>query len=121
MLPRAYLTVSRSDLPSCLAWPSGELLIGRSRVALLVGGKPRRIQVPSGNQAFTVVIYSIVPGGHEIPINIIVEDGGEYRLSIAFDDRTAQQQWVATDLHGVVWPQIEGHCLGYSVKNYFAV
>jgi heme-degrading monooxygenase HmoA len=48
-------------------------------------------------------------------------EGGEYRLSIAFDDRTAQQQWVATDLHGVVWPQIEGHCLGYSVKNYFAV
>ena len=50
-----------------------------------------------------------------------IEDGGEYRLSIAFDDRTAQQQWVATDLHGVVWPQMEGHCLGYSVKNYFAV
>ena len=50
-----------------------------------------------------------------------VEDGGEYRLSIAFDDRTAQQQWVATDLHNAVWPQMEGHCLGYSVKNFFAV
>ncbi len=50
------------------------------------------------------------------------EDGGaEYLLSIAFDDRAAQQRWVATELHQVVWPQIENHCMGYSVKNYFAV
>jgi heme-degrading monooxygenase HmoA len=49
------------------------------------------------------------------------DGGGEYRLSIAFDDRASQQQWVATDVHQKVWPQMEGHCLGYSVRNYFAV
>jgi hypothetical protein len=79
MLPRAYLTVSRLDLPCCLAWPSGELLVGYSRVALLVGGKPRRIQVPPGNQTFTVVIYSILPGAHEVTITFTVEEGGDYR------------------------------------------
>ncbi len=51
------------------------------------------------------------------------EDNGEgdYRLSIAFDDRALQQQWVATDLHQKVWPQMEDQCVNYSVKNYNAV
>lgn len=50
------------------------------------------------------------------------EDGdGAYRLSIAFDDRPSQQKWVASDLHQTVWPQMESHCLQYSVRNYFAV
>jgi heme-degrading monooxygenase HmoA len=49
------------------------------------------------------------------------EEGDEYRLSIAFEDRASQQKWVATDLHATVWPRIEGHCLKYSVKNYYAV
>jgi|HubBroStandDraft_1064217.scaffolds.fasta_scaffold295271_2 heme-degrading monooxygenase HmoA len=47
--------------------------------------------------------------------------GGDYRLSIAFDDQASQRNWVATDLHGKVWPQMEDHCLGFSVKNYLAV
>jgi heme-degrading monooxygenase HmoA len=49
------------------------------------------------------------------------DDGGDYRLSIAFDDRHAQQTWVATDLHQAVWPQMESHCLGYSVRNFLSV
>ena len=50
------------------------------------------------------------------------EDGaGDYRLSIAFDDRDSQQKWVATDLHQVVWPQMESHCLTFSVKNFLSV
>jgi hypothetical protein len=79
MLPRAYLTVNRSDLPKWLAWPSGELFIGRRRVALLVGGRPRQIQIPSGEQVFSVVIYSIMIGAHTITHTLIVEDGGNYR------------------------------------------
>jgi hypothetical protein len=79
MLPHAYLTVSRSDLPSWLAWPSGELFIGHSRVALLAGGKPRRVQVPAGEQTFTVAVYSILPGAHEITFTFTVEEGGDYR------------------------------------------
>lgn len=46
---------------------------------------------------------------------------GDYRLSIAFDYRDSQQKWVATDLHQVVWPQMESHCDEYSVNQYVAV
>jgi heme-degrading monooxygenase HmoA len=49
------------------------------------------------------------------------EDGGEYRLSIAFEDRASQQQWATANLHEAVWTSMEGHCLTYSVKNYYEV
>ncbi len=50
------------------------------------------------------------------------EDGGiRYRLTIAFINREFQQQWVATNLHQEVWPQIEGRCTGFSVNYYTAV
>jgi heme-degrading monooxygenase HmoA len=48
-------------------------------------------------------------------------EDGDYRLSIAFEDQASQQKWVATDLHQVVWPRIESHCVAYSVKNFHAV
>jgi heme-degrading monooxygenase HmoA len=47
-----------------------------------------------------------------------VEDEADYRLTIGFDDRASQQQWVATDLHQEVWPQMEGNCKEYSVKYF---
>jgi heme-degrading monooxygenase HmoA len=49
------------------------------------------------------------------------QDGGEYRLRIAFEVHELQKKWVASDLHQQVWPQIEGHCAGYSVKDYTSV
>ena len=50
------------------------------------------------------------------------DDGGNpYRLTIAFINREFQQQWVATDLHQEVWPQIESRCTGFSVSYYTAV
>jgi heme-degrading monooxygenase HmoA len=48
-------------------------------------------------------------------------DEEEYRLSIAFDRQASQQKWVASDLHRQVWPQMESHCAGYSVKLYNTV
>jgi hypothetical protein len=48
-------------------------------------------------------------------------DGGEYRLRIAFEVHALQKKWVASDLHQQVWPQIEGHCAGYSVKDYTSI
>jgi hypothetical protein len=83
----AYLTVARSDLPAYLSWPSGELHTGRSRVALLVGGKPRRRRVVPGNQTFTAVVYSILPGTHEITFDLTVEEGGDYRYVCRADSR----------------------------------
>ena len=47
--------------------------------------------------------------------------GAEYRLRIAFDSHALQKQWVATDLHQVVWPQMEAHAADYSVNDYTAV
>ena len=36
-------------------------------------------------------------------------------------NRNFQRQWVATDLHQQVWPQIEKHCSRFSVNYYSAV
>lgn len=49
------------------------------------------------------------------------EDGSNYLLSIAFEDQSFQQQWVSTDVHQQVWPQMEQHCAGYSLRRYNAV
>ena len=48
-------------------------------------------------------------------------DGGEYRLSISFQEHELQKKWVAKDLHQEVWPQMEAHCAGYSVKDYTSI
>jgi heme-degrading monooxygenase HmoA len=49
------------------------------------------------------------------------KDGGEYRLAITFETRALQKQWVANDLHQVVWPQLEAHAADYSVNDYTSV
>jgi len=46
---------------------------------------------------------------------------GDYRLSIAFDERSLQKKWVASDLHQEVWPQMEALCGSYAVKYYNSV
>lgn len=46
---------------------------------------------------------------------------GGYRLSLAFDRQTSQQEWVATDIHQQVWPQIASQCAEFSVKFYNTV
>lgn len=50
-----------------------------------------------------------------------LDDQGDYRLSIAFEDQASQQNWVATELHQEVWPQIEQQCVSYSVRYFKAV
>jgi heme-degrading monooxygenase HmoA len=47
-------------------------------------------------------------------------EGGEHVLSIAFDDQTLQQQWVATELHGKVWSQLKSNFEHYSLKTFIA-
>ncbi|HEX5482266.1 MAG TPA: antibiotic biosynthesis monooxygenase family protein [Terriglobia bacterium] len=49
------------------------------------------------------------------------EGESNYLLSLAFDDQSFQQQWVATDIHQQVWPQMEQHCARYSLKRYNTV
>ncbi len=49
------------------------------------------------------------------------QDGGEYRLSITFQEHVLQKKWVATDLHQDVWAQIEAHLGRYTVKDYTSI
>jgi len=49
------------------------------------------------------------------------KDDGYYVLSIAFENQPFQQQWVATDLHGKVWSQMEQHFEGYTVHTFDAI
>lgn len=42
----------------------------------------------------------------------------DYVLSIAFHDESLQQKWVASEEHQRLWPQMESHCVDYTVKRY---
>jgi heme-degrading monooxygenase HmoA len=48
-------------------------------------------------------------------------DGGDYVLTIAFESQPLQQKWVATELHGQVWPVMESHLVEFTVKTYTTV
>jgi heme-degrading monooxygenase HmoA len=48
-------------------------------------------------------------------------DDGDYVLSIAFENQPLQQQWVATDIHGKVWSQMEENFDGYAVNTFNTV
>jgi heme-degrading monooxygenase HmoA len=48
-------------------------------------------------------------------------DGGEYVLRIAFENQSLQQKWVASELHGQVWPLMEDHLVAFTVKTYTPV
>jgi heme-degrading monooxygenase HmoA len=60
-------------------------------------------------------------GYHSVGLLRPTENGDRYRLTIAFTNREFQQQWVATELHQEVWPQIESRSAGFSVNYYTAV
>jgi heme-degrading monooxygenase HmoA len=48
-------------------------------------------------------------------------DAGDSVLFIAFESQPLQQKWVATELHGQVWPIMESHLVEYTVKTYTTV
>jgi heme-degrading monooxygenase HmoA len=48
-------------------------------------------------------------------------DGGDYVLTIAFENQALQQKWVATELHGRMWPMMESHLAQFTVKTYTTV
>jgi heme-degrading monooxygenase HmoA len=60
------------------------------------------------------------PGFRDVQFLRPGEDG-DYVLSIAFENQAAQQQWVATDLHGKVWGQMEQHFDSYSLNTFTTV
>jgi heme-degrading monooxygenase HmoA len=46
---------------------------------------------------------------------------GDYLLSISFEKRSLQQKWVATALHGEVWPMMERYFVRHTLSSYTAV
>jgi heme-degrading monooxygenase HmoA len=48
-------------------------------------------------------------------------DNGDYVLTIAFESQSLQQKWVASELHGQVWPLMEAHLVEFTVKTYTTV
>jgi len=57
------------------------------------------------------------PGFRDVQL-LRPDDGGDPILSIAFENQALQQQWVATDLHGKVWSEMEKHFDGYSLATF---
>jgi len=45
-------------------------------------------------------------------------DSHTHRLTIVFEKEDKQQQWVGTDLHQQVWPQMEDSMADYVVRKY---
>ncbi len=68
---------------------------------------------------FTAAI-SAQPGFKAVAL-LRPDGGGDYLLSIAFESQALQQQWVATDLHGEVWPIMESHLAGFTLKTFTTV
>lgn len=48
-------------------------------------------------------------------------NGDDYVLSIVFENQPFQEQWVNTDAHGKVWPQMEQHFEDYTVNRFNTV
>lgn len=47
-----------------------------------------------------------------------INEETDYCLTLAFDDQSAQQRWVATDVHETVWSAMQSHCTNVSVRMY---
>ncbi len=74
--------------------------------------------------AYGEVFYPAIsaqPGFQAVVLLRPDEGGTNYRLTIAFTNREFQQQWVATDMHQQVWPQIDGRCSEFSVRYFTTV
>lgn len=62
------------------------------------------------------------PGFQSAQLLRPVEGGADdYRLTLAFDRQELQRQWVGTDLHQQVWPQMANQCVEFSAKGYETV
>lgn len=60
---------------------------------------------------FTTAIFAQEGFGHVSLLR--PNDGGDYVLTIAFENQPLQQKWVATELHRQVWPLMEGHLVEF--------
>ncbi|MEP6755516.1 MAG: antibiotic biosynthesis monooxygenase [Chthonomonadales bacterium] len=48
-------------------------------------------------------------------------EGDDYLLSLVFETENLRLEWVKSDLHQDVWPKMESHFSGYTIKKYLSV
>jgi heme-degrading monooxygenase HmoA len=61
---------------------------------------------------------SAQPGFSRVTLLRSTLEADSYRLTIEFQAESLRLNWVATDLHQQVWPQMEAHCASYSLKSF---
>jgi len=90
---------------------------------LHVGITMKAGQAPAAEQVFNGPFKAAITAqpGFRAASLLRPDDGGDYILSIAFENQSLQQQWVATDLHNQLWAQMEAHFDGYTLRTFAAV
>jgi heme-degrading monooxygenase HmoA len=74
-------------------------------------------QLPALEELFRGLFRAAIsaqPGFKDVQI-LKPQEGGDPVLAIRFESQALQQQWVATELHGRVWGQMEAMLQGYSL------
>ena len=63
---------------------------------------------------------SAQPGFRDVQLLQPQQGEGDSILAIRFETQALQQQWVASDLHGQLWPRMESLLSGYSLALFNA-
>jgi heme-degrading monooxygenase HmoA len=89
---------------------------------LHVGIKMKSGQAAAAEQVFNGAFRAAITAqpGFKAVLLLKPDDGGDPVLSIAFENQAMQQTWVATDLHNLVWAQMEKHFDSYSLRTFTA-
>jgi heme-degrading monooxygenase HmoA len=77
-------------------------------------------QLPAFEELFRCPFRAAIsaqPGFKDVQLLKPQQDGDPI-LAIRFETQALQQQWVATDLHGRLWPQMEVLLQGYSLAPF---
>ena len=61
---------------------------------------------------------SAQPGFVDVQLLKPQQGEGDLILAIRFESQTLQQQWVASDLHGQLWPRMEAMLQNYSLARF---
>ena len=63
---------------------------------------------------------SAQPGFQDVQLLKPQQGEGDPILAIRFETQALQQQWVASDLHGQLWPRMEALLSAYSLALFTA-
>lgn len=79
-------------------------------------GEDQRLEKTFASRFRPVIIDQ--PGFRDTQLMRSINKETDYCLTISFEDETAQQKWVATDVHETVWSAMQSHCTEVAVRKY---